>query len=78
MGQVVKRSLHGKQAENFIEKFCHEHDISDVDTFSAMTLADLGTLHAGAIIGLRITEAQLDSWLEKNLTLEKEPESRSV
>jgi hypothetical protein len=31
-----------------------------------MTLADLSALHAGAIIGLGITEAQLDAWLENN------------
>jgi len=66
MGQVVKRSLHGKQAEDFIENFCHEHGISDTDKFTAMTLADLSTLHAGAIIGLGITETQLDAWLDKN------------
>jgi len=28
-----------------------------------MTLADSSTLHAGAIIGLGITEAQLNAWL---------------
>jgi hypothetical protein len=28
-----------------------------------MTLADLSNLHAGAIIGLGITEAQLEAWL---------------
>jgi Fic family protein len=66
MGQVVKRGLHGKQAEGFIENFCYEHDINDTDKFTAMTLADLSTLHAGAIIGLGITEAQLDAWLKNN------------
>ncbi len=66
MGQVVKQGLHGKQAEDFIENFCPEHDINDTDKFTATTLADLSTLHAGAIIGLGITEAQLDAWLEKN------------
>ena len=63
MGQVVKRGLRGKQAEDFIENFGHEHDINNTDKFTAMTLADLSTLHAGAIIGLGITEAQLDAWL---------------
>lgn len=28
----------------------------------AMTLADLIALHAGAIVGLGITEAQLNKW----------------
>ena len=37
-------------------------EIKDVDKSAAMTLADLSTLHAGAIIGLGITEAQLDAW----------------
>jgi len=66
MGQVVKQDLHGKQAENFIENFGHEHNINDTDKFTAMTITDLSTLHAGAIIGLGITEAQLDIWLGKN------------
>ncbi len=66
MGQVVKRGLHGKQAEDFIENVGHEHGINDTDKFTAMTITDLSTLHAGAIIGLGITEAQLDAWLGKN------------
>jgi len=66
MGKVVKQGVHGKQAEDFIENFCHEHDINDADKFTAMTLADLSTLHAGAIIGLGITETQLNAWLKKN------------
>ncbi|VAW85817.1 hypothetical protein MNBD_GAMMA16-2128 [hydrothermal vent metagenome] len=65
MGQVVKQGLHGKQAEDFIENFGHEHGVNDTDKFTAMTLADLSILHAGAIIGLGITEAQFDVWLEK-------------
>jgi len=65
MGQVIKQGLHGKQAEDLIENFCQEHGINDTDKFTAMTLADLSTLHAGAIIGLGITESQLDAWLEK-------------
>jgi hypothetical protein len=64
MGLVVKQGLHGQQAEDFIENFCHEHGINETDKFTAMTLADLSTLHAGAIIGLGITEAQLNAWLE--------------
>ncbi len=66
MGQVIKRGLHGKPAEDFIENFCHEHGINDTDKFTAMTITDLSTLHAGAIIGLGITEAHLDTWLKKN------------
>ena len=65
MGQVVKQGLHGKQAEDFIENFCHEQGINDTDKFIAMTLAYLSTLHAGAITGLGITEAQFDAWLKK-------------
>ena len=67
MGLVVKRGLHGKRAENLIEDFCRQHEIRDAAKFTAMTLADLSTLHAGAIIGLGITEAQLNKWLEKSL-----------
>lgn len=65
MGLVVRQGLHGKRAEDFIERFCQKLGIDDVGKFTAMTLADLSTLHAGAIIGLGITEAQLDAWLEK-------------
>ncbi len=67
MGLVVKKGLHGKLAENLIEEFCQQYDIKDVAKFTAMTLADLNTLHAGAIIGLGITEAQLNKWLDKSL-----------
>lgn len=65
MGQVVKHGLHGAQAEAFIENYCREQAINNIDKFTAMTLADLSTLHTGAIIGLGITEAQLNLWLEK-------------
>lgn len=67
MGLVVKKCLHGKKAEDLIEEFCQEHEIKDIAKFTAMTLADLSTLHAGAIIGLGITETQLNKWLEKRL-----------
>lgn len=67
MGLVVKKGLHGKPAEDLIEDFCEQHDIKDAAKFTAITLADLSTLHAGAIIGLGITEAQLTKWLEKKL-----------
>lgn len=63
MGQIVKRGLHGQEVENLIETFCNEQNIEDIDRFTAMTLADLSTLHSGAIIGLGITEAQLNEWI---------------
>ena len=63
MGQVVRQGLHGTKAEECIENYCLEQGIKDTDKFTAMTLADLSTLHIGAIIGLGITEAQLDAWL---------------
>ena len=63
MGQIVKQGLHGSAAEELIESYCQEQGIEDIDKFTAMTLADLSTLHAGAIIGLGITEAQLEIWL---------------
>lgn len=63
MGQIVKQGLHGSAAEELIENYCHDQGINDIDKFTAMTLADLSTLHAGAIIGLGITETQLDAWL---------------
>lgn len=63
MGKIVKQGLHGSAAEMLIEDYCQQQGISDIDKFMAMTLADLDTLHAGAIIGLGITVAQLEAWL---------------
>ena len=63
MGQIVKQGLHGSAAEELIENYCQEQGIQDIDKFAAMTLTDLSTLHAGAIIGLGITEVQLEAWL---------------
>lgn len=63
MGKIIRQGLHGSAAEQLIESYCKEQKIEEIDKFTAMTLADLSTLHAGAIIGLGITEAQLESWL---------------
>ena len=63
MGQIVTQGLHGSAVEELIEYYCQGQGIEDIDKFVAMTLADLSTLHAGAIIGLGITEAQLEAWL---------------
>jgi len=52
MGQIVKRGLHGREVEELIETFCNKQNIEDVDRFTAMTLADLSTLHSGAIIAV--------------------------
>lgn len=64
MGLVVRDGLHGEAIEKHIEKYCADKDITEVDKFTAMTLADLSSLHAGAIIGLGISEAQLNAWLD--------------
>ena len=64
MGLVVRDGLHGEAIEKHIEKYCADKDITEVDKFTAMTLADLGSLHAGVIIGLGISEAQLNAWLD--------------
>jgi len=64
MGQIVKQNLHGQKAEEFIESYCAKNNIDDANKFTAMTLADLSVLHAGAIIGLGITEDQLNNWLK--------------
>ena len=63
MGQIVKNGLHGNAVEALIDNYCQQQGIKEVDKFTAMTLADLSTLHAGAIIGLGITEAHLEAWL---------------
>ena len=63
MGQIIRQGLHGTEAEQFIMAYCRKQNIEDIDKFAAMTLADLGSLHAGAIIGLGITEAQFNIWL---------------
>lgn len=63
MGEIIRKNLHGNEAVQAIEVYCHEQHITDVSKFVAMTLADLDILHLGAIIGLGITETQLQSWL---------------
>ncbi len=62
MGQIVKQNLHGLAAEKLINNYCQDQGIAEVDRFTAMTLADLSALHAGAIVGLGITESQLEAW----------------
>lgn len=66
MGKIVKQGLHDSSAENLIEHYCQKQGIEDVDKFTAMALTDLSTLHAGAIIGLGITEAELETWLSSS------------
>jgi len=63
MGLVVVNGLHDQLAEGYIEDFCKQNGIAETAKFTAMTLTDLSTLHAGAIIGLGITEAQFEAWL---------------
>ncbi|HBZ48697.1 MAG TPA: hypothetical protein DEO43_00085, partial [Halieaceae bacterium] len=63
MGLVVVNGLHDQLAEGYIEDFCRQNGIAETAKFTAMTLTDLSTLHAGAIIGLGITEAQFEAWL---------------
>jgi len=55
--------LHRSATEKLIEYYCQHQEISDTDRFTAMTLADLSTLHAVAFIGLGITEIQLEKGL---------------
>lgn len=62
MGQVVRNNLHGLDVETHIEDYCRENKIEERDKFVAAALADLGSLHAGAIIGLGITQGQFDAW----------------
>ncbi len=64
MGLVVRDGLHGEAIEKHIEQYCADKEITEVDKFTAMTLADLSSLHTGAIIGLGISEAQLNAWLD--------------
>jgi len=64
MGQIVKNNLHGSDTEEWINNYCQQNNIEEADKFTAMTLAYLSTLHAGAIVGLGITENQLTTWLE--------------
>jgi len=64
MGQVVKRNLHGRDAQTYIERYCTDNEIENSEKLIAMTLADLSALHAGAIIGLGITQAEFNTWQE--------------
>ncbi len=65
MGQVIKNELHGADVEAHIENYCEENEIEMSEKFIAMTLVDLESLHAGAIIGLGITENEFNTWKEK-------------
>jgi len=62
MGQVVANNLHGAEAERHILKFCTDQGIEEPERFTAGALADLSSLHEGAIIGLGITAQQLEIW----------------
>jgi Fic family protein len=62
MGQIVAGDLHGKAKEKHILGYCEQNDIPRPEKFVAMTSADLAVLHAGAIVGLGITENQLTDW----------------
>jgi len=64
IGHVVRNGLHGEAIEIYIEKYCLDKNIVEKDRFTAMTIADLSSLHAGAIIGLGISETQLNVWLD--------------
>ncbi|WP_422409996.1 Fic family protein [Endozoicomonas sp. ALB122] len=63
MGQVIRDNLHRQDAAQLIEQFCLNNGIGDVERFMAMTMTDLNNLHAGAIIGLGISESQFYIWL---------------
>ena len=64
IGHVVRNDLHGEAIQIYIEKYCLDKNIVEKDRFTAMTIADLSGLHAGAIIGLGISETQLNVWLD--------------
>tara|TARA_R110002049_G_scaffold308839_2_gene514425 strand:- start:12823 stop:14220 length:1398 start_codon:yes stop_codon:yes gene_type:complete len=69
MGQVVANNLHGEDVERHILGFCKEQSIEEPDRFTAGALADLSSLHAGAIVGLGITAQQLEVWKEGEATV---------
>lgn len=64
MGGVIREGLHGEAIEKYIEQHCADSDMTEIDKFKAITLADLNSLNAGAIIGLGISEAQFNAWLD--------------
>ncbi len=64
MGRVIREGLHGDAIEKYIENYCADTNIAESDKFKAITLADLNSLHTGAIIGLGISEAQFNAWLD--------------
>jgi len=68
MGQIIREDLHNNLAEQLIIDYCHANDITDIDKFTAMALADLSLVHAGAIVGLGITASQLENWQNSRQT----------
>lgn len=63
MGRIVRDNLHGNAIEQYISQYCAEHHIENKAKFIAMTLADLDALHVGAIVGLGVSENQLNIWM---------------
>ena len=66
MGQVIRGNIGNKKLNEFLRGYCRENSIELSDKFIAMTVADLEQLHAGAIIGLGITEAMFNEWKKQN------------
>lgn len=63
MGMVIRAGIHDDEAATYIRTFGENAGITEIDKFVAMTLADLNALHSGGIVGLGITELQLNKWL---------------
>lgn len=66
MGQVIRGNIGNEKLNEFLRGYCRENSIELPDKFIAMTAADLEQLHAGAIIGLGITEEMFKEWKKQN------------
>lgn len=66
MGQIIRDNISNERLNEFLRGYCRENNIELPDKFIAMTATDLEQLHAGAIIGLGITEEMFKEWKKQN------------
>jgi hypothetical protein len=57
MGIAIRNGYKGDKIKSFLFEYCDKNQIESPEKFVAMTSNDLESLHAGAIVGLGITEA---------------------
>lgn len=62
MGHIIRKKLNQAAANQYLEQYCRDNNITSEDKFISMTLSDLLQLHEGSIIGLGVTEKMFLEW----------------